>query len=59
MEGRIQIQIRVPVDLQIAFEKKCSQMRKSKHEVLREMIAAFCEGRLKINPTDTQKEIYL
>jgi hypothetical protein len=59
MEGRIQIQIRVPFDLQLTFEKKCSDMKRSKHDVVAEMIHAFVEGRLKINPTDTQKEIYL
>ena len=58
IEGRIQIQIRVPFDFQLAFEQKCKDMRRSRHDVVHEMIQAFCEGRLKITPTDTQKEVY-
>jgi hypothetical protein len=59
MDGRIQIQIRVPVDLQLLFEQKCRDMKRSKHEIVHEMVTALCEGRLKITPTDTQKEVYL
>lgn len=58
MEGRIQINVRTDLDFQMRFEKKCADMKRSKHEVVHEMIEAFIEGRLKINPTDTQKEVY-
>lgn len=59
MEGRIQIQITTDLDFQLRFEKKCSDMKRSKHSIVHEMIEAFVEGRLKITPTDTQKEVYL
>lgn len=58
MEGRIQINVRTDLDLQMRFEKKCADMKRSKHAVVKELIEAFAEGRLKIAPTDTQKEVY-
>lgn len=58
MDGRIQINIHTDLDFQMRFEKKCADMKRSKRAVVKEMIEAFVDGRLKINPTDTQKEVY-
>ncbi len=39
------------------FMKKCSNMGEEYYDILREMVTAFNEGRLKITPTDGQKQL--
>ena len=53
------IQIRLPAADLLEFENRCVEMKRPYQNVLREMIVAFNESRLKINPTDQQRELYV
>lgn len=42
-----------------AFKRHCAEQLKRRHsDVVRELITATTEGRVKITPTDFQKEMY-
>lgn len=41
-----------------AYKDKCAEMNRDHTDMTREMMDAFVEGRLRIEPTTAQKEIY-
>lgn len=40
-----------------AFKKRCKEMNRDYPDIVREMVDAFSEGRLKIQPTDQQRKL--
>jgi len=51
------LNVRVNATDKKAFEDKCSSIGREYYDVVREMVTAFNEGRLRIKPTDGQKQL--
>jgi len=41
------------------FKKRCTEHNKTESEMMTMMVDAFIDGRLKIEPTETEKGLYL
>lgn len=51
--------VRISADLRKKFNNKCNELDiRNPSEFVREMIEAFVDNRLKIQPTEKQKAIY-
>lgn len=57
MSNDVSFCFRAPSDQINTFKKNCATLHKSPPVLIREMIEAFNEGRLKISPTDEQKQL--
>ena len=53
-----QIHMRIDQKLLTDFKKQCQKMNRQHHDVIKEMITAVVQGRLRIQPTPQQKELY-
>ena len=53
------LNVRINSTEKAAFIKKCDSIDREYYELLREFVTAFNEGRLKIEPTDGQKQLNL
>jgi hypothetical protein len=51
------INVRVSFDLKRAFKAKCDEHGKRYYEVTRELMEAYIEGRVTIEPTPAQKKM--
>lgn len=52
-----QMQFRIVSADKTAFVKKCNSIDRDYSDLLREFVTAFNEGRLRITPTDEQKNL--
>jgi hypothetical protein len=51
------LNVRINSTEKAAFIRKCDNIDQEYYDILREMVTAFTEGRLKITPTDGQKQL--
>ena len=52
------VRVRVDPKSHQRFRAKCTKLNRDYSDMLRELIEAFADGRIKITPTEAAKDIY-